>query len=83
MERDIIGEAWDDIKPHIEDELRSKAMAKKFNPYRQVAGDKRVWSQIREVQPVICQECGQPIDIRMELIVDGKHEACAKKEQTR
>ncbi|SRR6266566_7015320 len=24
--RDLIGEAWEDIKPHVEDELRSNAM---------------------------------------------------------
>jgi hypothetical protein len=56
-------------------------MAQKFNPYRQAAGDRRVWSQIRIAPPIICQECSQPIDIRMELLHEsGKCEACAKKE---
>jgi len=48
------------------------------NQYRAWAGDKRVWSQVKEIAPITCESCKKVIDIRMELIVESKCEECQK-----
>ncbi len=55
-------------------------MAKKFNPWKTYANGGRALSQWTEVPPVICGACGASINTTMELVRDGKCEACAKKQ---
>lgn len=68
--RDLIGEAWEDIRLHVEDELRSKNMARYevwvswFTDYYYYASDD-FSDAMREFRSCIEHEAkGRPVEVR-------------------
>lgn len=50
-----------------------------FNPYRAFAKDGKALGQMRELPLVECEDCHRQFNTTMEVMLNGKCEACEKK----
>jgi hypothetical protein len=67
MKRDLIGEAWEDIKPHVEDDLAIGAFEMRFHIHYIEKGDGKITPK----------SGGKPYNGKRHIYITAKDEASA------